>query len=209
MGSVVNPSSRSVGVRVRRRVSRLGAEIPRRVQRHRLLTRLPKQGVCAEIGTWRGDFAATILSSRRPRRLYLIDPWEHRPEGAYEQALFGGAQAGQERMEAIYGRVHESFRAEIARGQVVVKRQRSVQAAGDFADGSLDWVYIDGDHTYEGVKGDLEAYFRVVKSGGQIAGDDYGLVGWWEDGVTRAVDEFAGCCAALTVIGSQFLLVKP
>ncbi len=31
---------------------------------------------------------------------------------------------------------------------------------------------------------------RKVKPGGIIAGDDYDFCGWWEDGVTRAVDEY-------------------
>ena len=82
--------------------------------------------------------------------------------------------------------------------------------AASFPDESLDWVYIDADHAYEGVKRDLEAYFRVVKPGGFIAGDDYGHVDrWFGDGVRQAVDEFAGRCAELTVIGTQFLLRKP
>jgi hypothetical protein len=41
-------------------------------------------------------------------------------------------------------------------------------------------------------------------------GDDYGLGGWWQDGVIKAVDEFAasvGC--VLRIKGSQFLIRKP
>lgn len=180
------------------------------MQRRRLLAQLPRGATCAEIGTWRGDFAATILRSRRPRLLYLVDPWEHRSETAYQRAMFGGrTQDGQSEMDTIYRGVLAGFRGRIDRGQVVVKRQRSVRAAEDFPDSSLDWVYIDGDHTYEGVKGDLEAYFGKVRSGGYLAGDDYGQPGWWEDGVTRAVNEFAARCEELKVIGSQFLLQKP
>ena len=42
-----------------------------------------------------------------------------------------------------------------------------------------------------------------------MAGDDYGQEGsWFEDGVKRAVDEFASRCAGLEVIGTQFLLRK-
>jgi hypothetical protein len=192
-----------------RRVIRLSAEVPRRLERRRLLARLPKNAVCAEIGTWRGDFAQRILRSRRPRTLHLIDPWEYRDEDAYSSALFGGgADEGQGEMDAIYHSVLERFRDRIERGQVQVRRSRSVDAAAAFADGSLDWVYIDGDHTYEAVKADLEAYHRTVRPGGLLAGDDYGLPGWWGDGVTRAVDEFAAN-AQLTIIGTQFLLEKP
>lgn len=35
-----------------------------------------------------------------------------------------------------------------------------------------DMVYIDGDHEYEGVKADLEAFYPIVKEGGLIFGDD-------------------------------------
>jgi hypothetical protein len=182
----------------------------RELQRRRLLAQLPTDAVCAEIGTWRGDFAATILDSRRPRRLYLVDPWEYRTEAGYERAIYGGRKAnGQQLMDATYERVLARFRAPIDGGQVVVQRSRSLDAAAAFDDESLDWVYIDADHSYEGVKNDLDAYFRTVKPGGFIAGDDYGQVGsWFEDGVTRAVDEFAGRCADMRVIGTQFLLKK-
>jgi hypothetical protein len=199
----------SLHLRRSRRLTRVKAGIRRTLQRRRLLSLLPRGAVCAEVGTWRGDFAQTILSSRRPRTLHLIDPWQYRDEDAYERAMFGGrTQDGQSEMDTIYQSVLDRFRPRIDRGQVQVRRARSVDAAGEFADESLDWVYIDGDHTYEAVKADLEAYFRTVKPGGFLAGDDYGERGWWDDGVTRAVDEFAAN-AQLTIIGAQFLLEKP
>jgi hypothetical protein len=187
---------------------RLSSEIPRRLERHRLLAQLPREAACAEIGTWQGDFAERILKSRRPRVLHLVDPWEHREEHTYERAMFGGTREGQAEMDAIHSSVLERFDSAIERGQVEVHRCRSVEAAASFADGSLDWVYIDGDHTYEAVKADLDAYYRTVRPGGLLAGDDYGVPGWWGDGVTRAVEEFAAK-APLRTIGSQFLLQKP
>jgi Methyltransferase domain len=183
----------------------------RRVERAQLLSLLPKDGVCAEVGTYRGDFAAAILRASSPRQLYLIDSWEYRTEEKYEDASYGGhAQAGQEGMDAMYEGVVERFRSEIDNGRVIVERARSLDAAASFSDESLDWIYIDADHSYEGVKRDLDAYYRVVKSGGFIAGDDYGQGDkWFGHGVTRAVDEFAAKSAELTVIGTQFLLGKP
>ena len=32
-----------------------------------------------------------------------------------------------------------------------------------FEDNSIDAIYIDGDHSYEGVKNDLELYYPKVK----------------------------------------------
>lgn len=61
------------------------------------------------------------------------------------------------------------------------------------------------------VMGDLESYYPKVKPGGLLAGDDYGVAGWWHDGVTRAVDEFAARrgCAKTIGRGDQFILRKP
>jgi Methyltransferase domain len=176
-----------------------------------LLARLPKGGVCAEVGTWKGDFAARILGSTKPSRLYLIDPWEYRGESEYEHAMYGGHQpGGHQGMEAIYKSVLDRFSAEIDCGQVVPLRMRSMDAVARFTDVALDWVYIDSDHRYESVRSDLEMFYRVVRPGGLIAGDDYGQAGWWEDGVTKAVDEFAssGRCAPPTILDSQFLFTK-
>ena len=59
-------------------------------------------------------------------------------------------------------------------------------------DVKLDWVYIDGDHSYPQTKKDLNNSHKVVKSGGCIIGDDYLYPDskWGKAGTTKAVDEF-------------------
>lgn len=57
---------------------------------------------------------------------------------------------------------------------------------------SLDWSYIDGDHTYEAVLADLHAYAHKVRPGGFLAGDDYVQGGRYRGGVKHAIDEFVG-----------------
>lgn len=195
--------------RLRGRIRRLRAGAIRRGQRRRLVASLPKHGVGAEVGTWKGDFAAQLLRRTRPRRLYLIDPWEYREDPAYAKAMFGDrTPGGQQRMDSIHDAVCSRFARQIAAGTVLVRRQRSTDGASGLEE--LDWVYIDGDHTYAAVRADLDAFYPLVRAGGAVAGDDYGMVGWWEDGVRRAVDEFAaaeGC--ELKVMGNQFLITKP
>jgi hypothetical protein len=197
------------GERLAERAVKARAGGMRRKQRWELLSKLPKASVGVEIGTWEGDFAARLLKRTRPKRLYLIDPWEYRDDGPYAGAWFGaGRSGGQARMDAIYEGVRERFEAQIASGQVVVLRSRSADAAAQLE--LLDWVYVDGDHSYEGVKADLEAFYRKLKPGGIIAGDDYGVDGWWRDGLIRAVDDFASSCDCRPVImGDQFLFAKP
>jgi hypothetical protein len=46
-------------------------------RRDEVVARLPKEGIGAEVGVWKGDFAANLLQRTKPRRLYLIDPWMH------------------------------------------------------------------------------------------------------------------------------------
>lgn len=179
--------------------------------RQAFLRRLPRRSVCAEIGVYEGDFSAQILEQLRPRRLHLIDPWRYEAGPRYEQAWYGG-QVGtsQARMDAVHAAVLARFAREIVAGVVAVHRAPSVEAAAGFADGYFDWVYVDGNHLYEFVKADLETYHPKVRTGGYIAGDDYGAAGWWEGGVTRAVDEFrrSGLCETVLIQDRQFLLRK-
>lgn len=183
-----------------------------REHRRRLLEALPKESVGAEIGVHVGDFSSAILRVVRPARLHLIDPWEHEVGEAYGDAWYGGgAVGGQDTMDMRFRAVTARFAAEITSGRVVVHRSRAAAIADSFRDGYFDWVYIDGNHLYEYVKLDLEKYYSKVKSGGTIAGDDYGLEGWWDNGVQRAVDEFVEgwTSVSLTMKGTQFLIRKP
>jgi hypothetical protein len=54
------------------------------------------------------------------------------------------------------------------------------------ADESLDCIFIDGDHTYNAVFADLEFWWKKLRVGGQILGDDY-----WMESVSSAVKNFS------------------
>jgi hypothetical protein len=49
----------------------------------------------------------------------------------------------------------------------------SVDAAKDFEDGSLDFVYIDANHADPYVTQDIEAWAPKVRKGGVVSGHDY------------------------------------
>jgi len=62
-------------------------------------------------------------------------------------------------------------------------------------DDLYDIIYIDGDHTYNGVKKDLMNSFKKIKNGGYIMGHDYEMnmekaKTIYDFGVKKAVDEF-------------------
>lgn len=62
----------------------------------------------------------------------------------------------------------------------------SWEAANCYNDGSLDFVFIDADHTYNFVKRDIMAWLPKVRINGIIAGHDFD---WQHIGVIRAVTE--------------------
>lgn len=184
-------------------------EPPRQPARLSLLERMPRGGTCAEIGVYRGDFSAWILRVTEPTRLHLIDPWNFEPDAVYETSLYGRRRGiSQGHLDAIHQDVLARFARQIAAGTVRVHRAASETACADFPDHYFDWIYIDGNHLYEFVKQDLERYLPKVKVGGFITGDDYGSPGWWDNGVQKAVDEFAasGRCEPPVIENSQFCL---
>jgi hypothetical protein len=63
----------------------------------------------------------------------------------------------------------------------------SASYAENYDNNSMDFIFIDALHTYEGVKRDIEAYWPKVKKGGILSGHDYGSS---HAGVVKAVDEF-------------------
>jgi hypothetical protein len=58
------------------------------------------------------------------------------------------------------------------------------------ADESLDWVYLDSTHSYQGTKQELALLKRKLKDRGLILGDDWQDEGHMHHGVCVAVNEF-------------------
>jgi len=158
--------------------------------RNQLLRLLPKGGEVAEIGVATGDFSRCILDTAAPQRLHLVDPWEHQDRADYARDANNVPEAAQ---EARFNSVLERFRDEIERGTVRVHRDYSEDAAIFFADGQLDWVYIDGMHTLDAAYRDLVTYGRKVKRDGFIVGHDYTnyvQAQQWNFGVVEAVNRY-------------------
>lgn len=149
---------------------------------------LASGGRFVEVGVHEGDFSARILEACRPEKLYLVDPWMVFTDEIYEPSWYG-TRVAQSEMDRRHRDVEARFSAEIARGEVEVMRAKSRDVVGTFADESLDFVYLDGDHSYEGTRFDTRAFAPKVKKGGFLVGDDYALDGWWKDGVVRAFHE--------------------
>lgn len=162
-------------------------------RRQDMLQVLGLSGTMAEIGVFRGDFAREILdASPAVERLFLVDAYG-------EEINCSGNQDGNNlvyyRNAELLPFVVERFRPDIESGRVTLYRMWSDAFWETLEDNTLDAVYIDGDHSYEGCLRDLEAARRKVKAGGWIMGHDFLLLldkcqTEYEFGVNRAVNEF-------------------
>ena len=85
-----------------------------------------------------------------------------------------------------------------------IEKGCSWEYANTFEDNSIDFVFIDADHSYEAVKKDILSYFPKLKIGGIMAGHDYEFKEYNEEyvnedghgdrhhGVIKAVNEIFG-----------------
>ena len=125
----------------------------------------------AEVGVWRGDFAAAILDACPTiQRYYMIDPW--RPLERWAKPLNVSTAEFEESLACAL-RVTEAH-AE----KRVVLRGTTKEQVGEIPDESLDFIYIDGDHTLRGITIDLLLMWPKLKQAGILGGDDFTVTPW-------------------------------
>ncbi|HEX8387498.1 MAG TPA: class I SAM-dependent methyltransferase [Sphingomonas sp.] len=175
-----------------------------------VLALLPRGALGMEVGVWKGQFSRRILNVARPTTLHLVDPWRVSDAPGREASWYGAGRVTQAEMNAMHDAVVGSFATEVDAGRVRIHRGPSSEVLSGFPADSLDFVYIDGDHSHEGCSADLEQAFRLVKPGGLICADDYSLGQWWGDGVVRAVNEFAARHPVKfqLIVGTQVVIRK-
>jgi hypothetical protein len=149
-----------------------------------IVRQFPTNSHFVEVGCWKGRSAAymavEINNSGKVIRFDCVDTWK----GSLTE------EPHQNDLSVKSGTLYEKFMSNTERVKHIITpiRGDSVSVASQYADDSLDFVFIDGDHRYECVKADIEAWLPKMKSGSVLAGHDYG---WCED-VRRAVHEVLG-----------------
>jgi predicted O-methyltransferase YrrM len=141
-----------------------------------------------EIGTYQGEYANIMCMALKPEKFYAVDPF-HYIEGMDTPDV--NLYCNQTSLD-VFAEEVKTYLSTINEGRTSeLIRKYSNQAAHDFADGSIDVVYIDGAHDYEAVKEDIALWFPKVKDGGVLCGHDYtGRSHLHEFGVIPAVQEF-------------------
>lgn len=120
-----------------------------------------------EIGSWLGKSSASmcveIINSGKNIKFDCIDIWD---VGTWSSKTVEGMSA-----DDLYNKFIKNM--EPVKDTFTAIREDSTKAADLYTDNSLDFIFLDADHSYESVKRDITAWLPKVKSGGILAGDDY------------------------------------
>ena len=120
-----------------------------------------------EIGSWVGNGSTRVIIEEIQNKrgvLYCVDHWE------------GNANVDRhQRLVSEYD-IFATFKANVSsyKGSDLVKPlvMSSRDAAKIVGDGSLDLVFIDGDHSYDHTASDIKLWIPKVTPGGILSGHD-------------------------------------
>lgn len=128
-----------------------------------------KSGV--EIGTYKGIYTETLAKSNL--RVYTVDPWLSYSDYPYFSSRPTQTEPNFRNQNEMDSQYEEARRRLEKYPNVTIIRKTSMEALNDFDDNSIDFVYIDGNHTFKYVAEDICGWIKKVKSGGIVAGHDY------------------------------------
>jgi hypothetical protein len=133
-----------------------------------------------EIGSGSGGSMIALALGSTKAELISVDPFTPYDEENYTGLATGVTEGDEAKFDAhakLFGYAHRVRK---------IKRP-SDRAATEIEDKSCAMVYVDGNHTYEIAKSDLELYWEKLMPGGILIGHDYTVR---FPGVLRAVREW-------------------
>ena len=131
-----------------------------------LASQVPENGVIVEIGSYRGRSAVFMGAAVKTGvQIFCVDVWRNPKEKKFtaesaDLKIF---------METIGMFGFDRFTIPIQGSSPVVARDWHKP---------IDFLFIDGEHTYDAVKKDYESWYPHVKDGGAIAFHDYQPKNW-------------------------------
>ncbi len=130
---------------------------------------LEKNSFALEIGSYIGASSLMIAKGlNNSSRLFCVDTWQN---DAMTEGNWDSYQVFQENTRSVSTKISAL--------------RMTSELAAEVCLNQLDFLFIDGDHSYEGVKMDFDIWFPKLKSGGIIAMHDIE----WAEGVKRVVAE--------------------
>lgn len=150
---------------------------------------LKENSTIVEIGSYLGASSAFLAcaAKKKKHKLYCCDTWKN------DTMKEGSRDTFDEFCHNI-----ESLKEHIC-----ILRGKSIDIAKTFNE-IIDLIFIDGDHAYEAVKADIEAWLPKVKEGGVIIFHDYG----GKPGVTKAINEHIKPITTKTLVVDSIYLTR-
>lgn len=118
--------------------------------------------VGVEIGVEQGVFTEALCKANPQAQIYGVDPW--RSYSGYR------CHVSQEKLDGFYEATRTRL---VSHSNYELIRKFSMEAVGDFDDDSLDFVYIDGNHTLPFIINDIIEWSKKVRLDGIVSGHDY------------------------------------
>lgn len=136
--------------------------------------------IIAEVGVAFGGHLEKILNTTNIEKAYGIDPY----------ILFETSTDGFSFDQAMYDELFKFTENRLSKfkDKITLLREPSIIGANKIQDNSLDIVFIDAEHTFDGVSNDLKIWSQKVKTNGIISGHDYNHPNF--PGVKLAVDQW-------------------
>jgi len=162
--------------------------------RYTFLSTLPKTyKLGLEIGVWQGWYTMHMIK-RTNMHVIGVDPWigtESYEDLDQSDSNFNPFEQGPDGFKWQEARYHStiSFLSQNAPlNRWSIFRSYSNDLSNFIGNDSLDFVYIDGEHTYDAVSNDIDVWWPKLKENGILSGHDYNDV---NPGTIKAVDEFS------------------
>lgn len=171
------------------RISNSFRKLKDRAELPKYLNDLGLIGEGIEVGVRNGEHSKHILKFWKGKKLHMCDPWEHQDETLYKDI----SNREQSHQDSLFLDL-QTFMKSYYPDRFELHRMYSVDAAKKFPNESLDFIYLDARHDYDGIKEDMLAWWPKLKTGGVFAGHDFvpdGTLKAGLFGVMKAVAEFS------------------
>jgi len=145
----------------------------------------PELKIGAEIGVAGGQHIKTLMENTNIEKIYGIDPYI---TNSWDMHEIFSVDSEYGSFDELYVEVHDMLSQFGDRVELV--RKKSTEAAPDFQDGSLDFVFIDAIHDYENCFNGISFWHHRVRAGGYVMGHDWDHGNF--PGVQKAVLEHYG-----------------
>lgn len=118
-----------------------------------------KEITVIEVGTFWGYNAKSILSELNIKKIYLVDPYKFYSgkDGKDEGLLSKARKFAHNKLNNYINKIYWIEKKSDEATHILPK---------------VNFIYIDGDHSKEQVKRDMENYFKLLKKGGVMGGHD-------------------------------------